>query len=107
MRVESHDQIFFGSDLKVSFLFRSSRSMHSLHRVPPILEKQMSTSEKRLSVPVYPDLAIVTGEEIKSVEEENNLLSGDLERLNGRIPTVRSRSRTVGPSPGKTTTMRQ
>ena len=62
--------------------------MHSLHHMPAILIRELSTSEKRLSAPIYPEMAIVDGEEIKTVEEENNLLSGDLERLNGRIPTV-------------------
>ena len=64
--------------------------MYSLHKVNELqsMERTKSTSEKRLSVPIYPDLEIVNDEEIKSVEEENNLLSGDLERLNGRIPTV-------------------
>lgn len=51
------------------------------------MEKQLSTSEKRLSVPIYPEMDIVT-DDIKTTEEENNLLAGDLERLNGRIPTV-------------------
>lgn len=70
------------------FPFARSTSMHSLHLVESRLEKQLSTSEKRLSAPIYPDSVVITGEEMKSVEEENNLLSGDLERLNGRIPTV-------------------
>lgn len=51
------------------------------------LERQVSTSEKRLSVPIYPDLDTVNNEE--KIAEENNLLSGDLERLNGKVPTVR------------------
>ncbi|XP_043475276.1 monocarboxylate transporter 14-like [Leptopilina heterotoma] len=68
-----------------------NRSMHSLHKVNEMqrMERKKSTSEKRLSVPIYPDLEVINDEEIKSVEEENNLLSGDLERLNGRIPTIR------------------
>ncbi|KAF7997492.1 hypothetical protein HCN44_006063 [Aphidius gifuensis] len=63
-------------------------SVRSLHHVSSIMEKQLSTSEKRLSVPIYPEMDIVT-DDIKTTEEENNLLSGDLERLNGRIPTIR------------------
>lgn len=64
--------------------------MHSLHKVNELqrMERKITTSEKRLSVPIYPDLEVINDEEIKSIEEENNLLSGDLERLNGRIPTV-------------------
>ena len=56
-----------------------------------ILERNVSTSEKRLSAPIYPadgDLDAMTNEE--KIAEENNLLSGDLERLNGKVPTVRS-----------------
>lgn len=57
-----------------------------------ILERNISTSEKRLSAPIYPmdgpDLDAMTNEE--KIAEENNLLSGDLERLNGKVPTVRS-----------------
>lgn len=60
--------------------------MRSLHRVPST-EKKIPSSEKRLSVPIYPELEIVK-DETKTTEEENNLLCGDLERLNGRIPTV-------------------
>lgn len=52
------------------------------------LESKVSTLEKRLSVPIYPDLDVVNNEE--KIAEENNLLSGDLERLNGKVPTVRS-----------------
>lgn len=56
------------------------------------MERKVSISEKRLSVPIYPadapDLDTMTNEE--KIEEENNLLSGDLERLNGKVPTVRS-----------------
>ena len=64
--------------------------MYSLNKINELhsIERKISTSEKRLSVPIYPELEIVNNEEVKSVEEENNLLSGDLERLNGRIPTV-------------------
>lgn len=47
----------------------------------------MSSSEKQLSSPIYPDLDVVNNEE--KIAEENNLLSGDLERLNGKVPTVR------------------
>ncbi|XP_016840676.1 monocarboxylate transporter 14 isoform X2 [Nasonia vitripennis] len=64
----------------------NNRSLHSLHKA---LERQMSTSEKRLSAPIYPELEVVNDEELKSVEEENNLLDGDAERLNGRVPTIR------------------
>lgn len=52
------------------------------------LERQVSTSEKRLSAPIYPELEVVNDEELKSVEEENNMLDGDAERLNGKVPTV-------------------
>ncbi|XP_015610429.1 monocarboxylate transporter 12 [Cephus cinctus] len=69
----------------------NSRSLHSLHKVQvdKKMEKKLSKSEKRLSVPIYPELDIVNDQELKTVEEENNLLGGDLERLNGRIPTIR------------------
>ena len=68
----------------------SSRSLHSLHKVVELrnLERQVSSSEKRLSVPIYPELEVVNDDELKSVEEENNLLDGDAERLKGRVPTV-------------------
>jgi len=46
----------------------------------------MSTSEKRLSVPIYPDLNSVNNEK---TTEENNLLSGDLERLDEKVSAVR------------------
>lgn len=52
------------------------------------MEKVISSSEKRLSVPIYPDVDVSNNEE--KIAEENNLLSGDLERLNGKVPTVRS-----------------
>ncbi|XP_023288004.1 monocarboxylate transporter 3 [Orussus abietinus] len=69
----------------------NSRSLHSLHKMNmvPKLERKLSTSEKRLSVPIYPELDVNDDQELKIVEEENNLLSGDLARLNGRIPTIR------------------
>lgn len=71
--------------------------MHSLHKVNELqrMDGKKSTSEKRLSVPIYPDLEVINDEEIKTVEEENNLLSGDLERLNGRVPTVSDFSMTI------------
>ena len=50
------------------------------------LERKLSSSEKRLSVPIYPELDMNMEEKI--VEEENNLLGGDVERLNGKVPTV-------------------
>lgn len=75
--------------------FSTSKSLHSLHKVheeTQILERKVSTPEKRLSVPIYPadapDLDTMTNDEEK-IAEENNLLSGDLERLNGKVPTVR------------------
>lgn len=52
------------------------------------LERKLSSSEKRLSVPIYPDLDVTLDEKI--AEEENNLLGGDVERLNGKVPTVSS-----------------
>ncbi|XP_020297380.1 monocarboxylate transporter 12 isoform X2 [Pseudomyrmex gracilis] len=72
----------------------TSKSLHSLHKmnieIRPI-ERKVSTSEKRLSAPIYPDTNIldVANNEDKIAEEENNLLSGDLERLNGKVPTIR------------------
>lgn len=57
------------------------------------MEGKLSTSEKRLSAPIYPDLETVNNEE--KIAEENNLLSGDLERLNGKVPTVRSIKRCI------------
>ncbi|KAG7202991.1 hypothetical protein KM043_010123 [Ampulex compressa] len=71
----------------------ASKSLHSLHKVhvePQSLERKLSTSEKRLSAPIYPELETADAEEKDAeVEEENNLLSGDAERLNGKVPTVR------------------
>jgi len=74
-------------------MFSASKSLHSLHKMETqTLERKVSTSEKRLSAPIYaaddPDLDAMTNEE--KIAEENNLLSGDLERLNGKVPTVRS-----------------
>lgn len=37
-------------------------------------------------MPIYPELDVNMDE--KMVEEENNLLGGDVERLNGKVPTV-------------------
>ncbi|XP_018047910.1 PREDICTED: monocarboxylate transporter 10 isoform X2 [Atta colombica] len=75
-------------------IVNASKSLHSLHKVhveTQILERNVSTSEKRLSAPIYPadgpDLDAMTNEE--KIAEENNLLSGDLERLNGKVPTIR------------------
>lgn len=63
-----------------------------MHVETQILEKKVSTLEKRLSAPIYPadgpDLDGMINEE--KIAEENNLLSGDLERLNGKVPTVSS-----------------
>ncbi|XP_058802122.1 monocarboxylate transporter 3 isoform X2 [Phymastichus coffea] len=69
----------------------TSRSLHSLHKAVEMrtLERQVSASENRLSVPIYPELEVVDDEELKSVEEENNLLDGDADRLNGKVPTIR------------------
>lgn len=53
------------------------------------LERKLSSSEKRLSAPIYPDLDANMDE--KTAEEENNLLGGDVERLNGKVPTVSTR----------------
>ncbi|XP_029177417.1 monocarboxylate transporter 7 isoform X2 [Nylanderia fulva] len=96
---------FFGTNNNTEYptaaeLFRSnpnivnaSKSLHSLHKVhveTQTLERKVSTSEKRLSAPIYPDLDVVNNEE--KIAEENNLLSGDLERLNGKVPTIRRHS---------------
>lgn len=67
--------------------------MHSLHLkdvVDSVLHREIkkSNSEKRLSVPIYPELEILDNHQT-TIEEENNLLDGDVERLNGKIPTVR------------------
>lgn len=76
-------------------IVNTSKSLHSLHKVheeTQTLERKVSISEKRLSAPIYPadapDLDVMTNEEEK-IAEENNLLSGDLERLNGKVPTIR------------------
>ncbi|XP_026668303.1 monocarboxylate transporter 3 isoform X2 [Ceratina calcarata] len=67
-----------------------SKSLHSLHKDNvelQTMERKLSSSEKRLSVPIYSDLDVNVDE--KTVEEENNLLGGDVERLNGKVPTIR------------------
>ncbi|XP_034944405.1 monocarboxylate transporter 13-like isoform X2 [Chelonus insularis] len=70
------------------------KSTHSAHNILTLSgEMELSTSEKRLSVPIYSDLD-VTKKEIKT-EEENNLLDGDLEKLNGRLPTLQVRRHTI------------
>ncbi|XP_071560079.1 monocarboxylate transporter 12 isoform X2 [Temnothorax nylanderi] len=75
-------------------IVNASKSLHSLHKVhmeTEPLERTASTLEKRLSAPIYPavdpDLDDMINEE--KIAEENNLLSGDLERLNGKVPTSR------------------
>ncbi|CAK9813728.1 Monocarboxylate transporter 12 [Anthophora quadrimaculata] len=71
-------------------IVNASKSLHSLHKVHVelrTLERKLSSSEKRLSVPIYPDLDVNMDENM--VEEENNLLGGDVERLNGKVPTIR------------------
>ncbi|XP_072755176.1 monocarboxylate transporter 12 isoform X1 [Anoplolepis gracilipes] len=78
----------FGSNPNIVNVSKSLHSLHKVHVETQTLERKVSTSEKRLSVPIYPDLDVVKNEE-KIVEEENNLLSGDLERLNGKVPTIR------------------
>ncbi|XP_043258205.1 monocarboxylate transporter 14 [Colletes gigas] len=67
----------------------TSKSLHSLHKVHVELqaERKLSSSEKRLSVPIYPELDVTMDDKI--AEEENNLLGGDVERLNGKVPTIR------------------
>ncbi|PBC31691.1 Monocarboxylate transporter [Apis cerana cerana] len=70
-------------------IVNASKSLHSLHKIHVelrTLERKLSNSEKRLSVPIYPELDMNIDEKI--VEEENNLLGGDVERLNGKVPTV-------------------
>lgn len=72
-----------------TFYCSASKSLHSLHKIHVelrTLERKLSNSEKRLSVPIYPELDMNIDEKI--VEEENNLLGGDVERLNGKVPTV-------------------
>lgn len=71
-------------------IVNASKSLHSLHKIHVelrTLERKLSNSEKRLSVPIYPELDMNIDEKI--VEEENNLLGGDVERLNGKVPTIR------------------
>ncbi|XP_076657053.1 monocarboxylate transporter 12 isoform X1 [Halictus rubicundus] len=70
-------------------IVNASKSLHSLHKVhvETTLERKLSSSEKRLSAPIYPDLDVNMDEKI--AEEENNLLGGDVERLNGKVPTIR------------------
>ncbi|XP_076166600.1 monocarboxylate transporter 14 isoform X4 [Ptiloglossa arizonensis] len=71
-------------------IVNASKSLHSLHKVHvelQTLERKLSSSEKRLSVPIYPELEVTMDEKI--AEEENNLLGGDVERLNGKVPTIR------------------
>ncbi|RLU23535.1 hypothetical protein DMN91_003740 [Ooceraea biroi] len=67
-------------------IVNASKSLHSLYKVQVETENEKKSTEKRLSVPIYPDLDTVNNEKIA---EENNLLSGDLERLNGKVPTSR------------------
>ncbi|XP_076392612.1 monocarboxylate transporter 12 isoform X2 [Megachile rotundata] len=70
-------------------IVNASKSLHSLHKVHvelTTLERKLSSSEKRLSAPIYPDIDVTMDEKIA---EENNLLGGDVERLNGKVPTIR------------------
>ncbi|KAI4487264.1 PREDICTED: uncharacterized protein LOC106793402 [Polistes canadensis] len=72
-------------------IVNASESMLSLRKVnmeSRNSDRKLNNTEKRLSVPIYPDLT-VDQEESKSIEEENNLLGGDMDRLNGKIPTIR------------------
>lgn len=77
----------FGSNPNIVNASKSLYSLHKVHVDTQTLERKVSTSEKRLSAPIYPDLDVVNNEE--KIAEENNLLSGDLERLNGKVPTIR------------------
>lgn len=65
------------------------RSIHSAHNILGLNgDLQLSSSEKRLSVPLYSDLDVKSSE-AKEEEEENNLLDGsDLEKLNGGLSTT-------------------
>ncbi|KAM0729684.1 Monocarboxylate transporter 14 [Formica fusca] len=77
----------FGSNPNIVNASKSLYSLHKVHVDTQTLERKVSTSKKRLSAPIYPDLDVVNNEE--KIAEENNLLSGDLERLNGKVPTIR------------------
>ncbi|XP_070156513.1 monocarboxylate transporter 12 isoform X1 [Polyergus mexicanus] len=77
----------FGSNPNIVNASKSLYSLHKVHVDTQTLERKVSTSEKRLSAPIYPDLDVVNNEE--KIAEENNLLNGDLERLNGKVPTIR------------------
>ncbi|CAD6215459.1 GSCOCG00011200001-RA-CDS [Cotesia congregata] len=63
------------------------KSIHSAHNILGLNgDLQLSSSEKRLSVPLYSDLDVKSSE---AKEEENNLLDGsDLEKLNGGLSTT-------------------
>ncbi|XP_048261709.1 uncharacterized protein LOC100647965 isoform X7 [Bombus terrestris] len=77
-------------------IVNASKSLHSLHKIHAelrTLERKLSSSEKRLSVPIYPELDVNMDE--KMVEEENNLLGGDVERLNGKVPTAYDQRQTT------------
>ncbi|XP_015439640.1 PREDICTED: uncharacterized protein LOC107194513 [Dufourea novaeangliae] len=76
-----------GSNHNIVNASKSLHSLHKLHVEMTTLERKLSSSEKRLSVPIYPDLDVSIDE--KTAEEENNLLGGDVERLNGKVPTIR------------------
>ncbi|XP_014294874.1 monocarboxylate transporter 14 [Microplitis demolitor] len=64
------------------------KSIHSAHNILGLNgDLQLSSSEKRLSVPLYSDLDVTKSIEIKKGEENNLLDVGDLEKLNGRLST--------------------
>ncbi|KOX78835.1 Monocarboxylate transporter 12 [Melipona quadrifasciata] len=75
----------FGSNPNIVNVSKSLHSLHKAHVELRTLERKLSSSKKRLSVPIYPELDMNMEEKI--VEEENNLLGGDVERLNGKVPT--------------------
>ncbi|KAL7294650.1 hypothetical protein TKK_0011953 [Trichogramma kaykai] len=87
---------FFGTNNNTEYptaadiVNNSSRSLHTLHKMPDmhILDRHKSNSEKRLSVPIYPEEEIIPDEDLKLAEEENNLLDGDADRLNGKVPMI-------------------
>ncbi|KAF3422609.1 hypothetical protein E2986_02716 [Frieseomelitta varia] len=83
----------FGSKPNIVNVSKSLHSLHKAHVELRTLERKLSSSEKRLSVPIYPELDMNMEEKI--VEEENNLLGGDVERLNGKVPTVSIRRHTI------------
>ncbi|XP_048511572.1 monocarboxylate transporter 14 isoform X2 [Athalia rosae] len=89
-------EIVIGSSPDVAVNRRSSHSLHRESHGSSSQAKSANQSGERSSDQIYPTPEVVVDQDLKTVEEENNLLGGDLERLNGRVPTTTRRHTVSG-----------